>query len=177
MSTIRPALVAVCVIVCVVLQLSVFTQLAVAAVVPDIAMVFVIAAALARGPSYAAGLGFCAGLVLDLAPPADHTLGRWALTFVIVGYLAGLVRQDTNRSVVASAACVAASVFIGTSVFALSGIVLGESGVSIARALQVIPLAVLYDVAVALVLLPVARAVLVGRDSAPAQSRVGVGVR
>ena len=51
-----------------------------------------IAAALVRGPDYAALVGFAAGLVLDLAPPADHTAGRWALSLVLVGYLTGLAK-------------------------------------------------------------------------------------
>ena len=42
-------------------------------------------------------LGFAAGLLLDLAPPADHVAGRWALALVLVGYLAGRVRQDVRR--------------------------------------------------------------------------------
>jgi hypothetical protein len=30
-------------------------------------------------------LGFVAGLLLDLVPPADHEAGRWALALVVVG--------------------------------------------------------------------------------------------
>ena len=44
-----------------------------------------------------------AGLVLDLVPPADHEVGRWALVLTLVGYLAGLARDETRRSRVRAA--------------------------------------------------------------------------
>ena len=39
-------------------------------------------------------LGFVAGVLLDLAPPADHVAGRWALALVVVGYVAGRMRPE-----------------------------------------------------------------------------------
>jgi len=88
-------------VVCV--QLGPFSQLALGGVVPDLALLIVVAAAIARGPSYGALLGFAAGLTLDVAPPADHTMGRWALALAVVGYLAGQVRDDADHSVIAAA--------------------------------------------------------------------------
>ena len=90
----------------------------------------VIAAALLRGPEYAAVVGFAAGLVLDLAPPADHTAGRWALSLVLVGFLTGLAKPDADVSVVGKVVMVAAGAFIGTSVFASTGLILDDPGVS-----------------------------------------------
>ena len=43
--------------------------------------------------------------LLDLAPPADHVAGRWALALVLVGYVAGRVRQRASRP--APARCLA----------------------------------------------------------------------
>ena len=34
------------------------------------------------------------GLLLDLAPPADHVVGRWALALIVVGYVAGRMRTS-----------------------------------------------------------------------------------
>ena len=65
-------------------------------VVPNLCLLVVVAAALVRGPEQAAVLGFVAGLLLDLAPPADHVAGRWALALVVVGYVAGRMRPDTS---------------------------------------------------------------------------------
>jgi rod shape-determining protein MreD len=123
-------------------------------VVPDLVLLLVVAAGLARGPEYAAPLGFAAGLVLDLAPPADHVAGRWALALVLVALLAGRVRQDARRSPIAGLATVAVCSFIATSVFALSGVVLGDHALPASEMMQVIGIALLWDVVVAPLLLP-----------------------
>lgn len=141
-------------IVALTLQVGLFSQLAVAGVVPNLVLLVVIGAAIIRGPEYAAILGFVGGAMIDLAPPADHTAGRWALAFVIAAYLAGLVRRDADESAVAAVLTVAGCSFVATSVFALSGLVLGDPGVTVARAFTVVPLSVLYDVVVAPVVIP-----------------------
>lgn len=142
----RAMAVALLIVVTVTLQVSVFSNLSIGGVVPDLALLVVIGAALVRGPDYAAIVGFVAGLALDLAPPADATAGRWALAFVVVGYLTGLARQESDVSLLGTVAMVAAGAFIGTSVYALSGLVLGDPGVSVRSAFSVVPVAVGYDV-------------------------------
>lgn len=138
------------------LQVTVFGALSYQGVVPNLALLLVVAAALVRGPDFAAVLGFFAGLVVDLAPPADHVAGRWALALVVVGYLAGRVRHDASTSAVAALLTVAASSFVGTSVFVLSGMVLRDPAVAAGEALAVVPVAVLYDVLVTPFVLPLA---------------------
>jgi rod shape-determining protein MreD len=160
MRVLRVAAVAVLVVVTVTLQLSVFDHFALDGVVPDLALIVVVAAALVRGPEYAAAVGFAAGLVLDLAPPADHTAGRWALSFVIVGYLAGLAKPEGDSSWLARIVLVAAGAFVGTSQFALTGLVLGDPGVTVASVFDVVPRAVGYDVVIAPLALPVMLAAL-----------------
>ncbi len=154
MTVLRTAVMAGLVVLAVNLQVGFFATFAVNGVVPDVVLLVVVAAALVRGPEYAAALGFVAGLALDLAPPADHTAGRWALSLVVAGYLAGLVRLDADRSAVAAVVTVAASAFVATSAFALTGIVLDDPGVSVARVLTVVPTAVLYDVAITPLVVP-----------------------
>ena len=158
-TALRVAVVAVLIVVTVTLQISVFDHFAMRGVVPDIALLVVIAAAIVRGPNYAALVGFAAGLVLDLSPPADHTAGRWALSLVLVGYLTGMVRQETEHgrgdiSVVGTLVMVAAGAFIGTSVFALTGLVLQDPGVTVGAALEVVPTAVAYDLLLSPLVLP-----------------------
>ena len=79
-----------------VLQVSLFPHFAWHGIVPNLCLLVVVGAALTRGPQFAAVLGFVAGVLLDLAPPADHVAGRWALALVVVGYVAGRVRQDVK---------------------------------------------------------------------------------
>jgi rod shape-determining protein MreD len=132
--------------VAVVLQVALFDSVAYRGVVPNLALLIIVAAALVRGPEFAAVLGFLSGVALDLAPPADHVAGRWALALVVVGYLAGRVRHDARASALAAVVVVAASSFVGTSIFALSGMLLSDPALPVADALAVVPAAVGYDV-------------------------------
>jgi rod shape-determining protein MreD len=138
----------------VVLQVAVFSVISVDGVVPNLALLVVVAAALVRGPEFAALLGFLGGLVIDLAPPSDHVAGRWALALVVVGYLAGRVRHDAGSSALAALVTVAACSFVGTSIFALSGMLLQDPAVPVGEALRVIPVAVMYDVLITPFVLP-----------------------
>jgi rod shape-determining protein MreD len=153
-AILRGLLVTALIIVTVTLQVSVFSHFAVDGVAPDLALLLVIGAALVRGPTYASLVGFAAGLVLDLAPPADHTAGRWALALVLVGYLTGLAKADGTQSVSGTVLIVASGAFIGTSVYALSGLALGEQSVTVSSAVHVVPIAILYDVLLAPVVIP-----------------------
>lgn len=155
MTLIRAAILALVVALAVALQVAGFSFLSYDGVVPNLALLVVVAAALVRGPDFAATLGFFAGLAIDLAPPADHVAGRWALALVVVGYVAGRVRQDAGSSAAAAVLTVAAASFIGTSVFALSGLVLQDPSVPVGEALRVIPVAVVYDVLLTPFVLPV----------------------
>ena len=137
-----------------VLQVSVFPFVAWDGIVPNLCLLVVVGAALTRGAQFAAVLGFVAGVALDLAPPADHVAGRWALALVIVGYVAGRMRQDSRPSASAVLATVAASSFVGTSIFALSGVILGDGSVGFGELLQVILVALLWDVLLTPLVLP-----------------------
>ena len=153
--TLLRAFVAFCVVaLAVVLQLTLFPHFAWYGVVPNLALLVVVGAALVRGPQFAAVLGFVAGAIIDLAPPADHIAGRWALALVVVGYLAGRVRQDLKPTAGAVVLTVAASSFVGTSVFALSGLLLRDPVVDVAQMLQIILIAVLWDVLLTPFVLP-----------------------
>jgi rod shape-determining protein MreD len=156
MSLVRAGVLTCVLVVAVVLQVAVFSMLSFEGVVPNLALVVVVGAALVRGPQFAAVLGFVAGLALDLVPPADHVAGRWALALVVVGYLAGRVRNDAGTSAAGALVAVAACSFVGTSVFALSGMLLHDPAIPVGEVLHVIPVAVLYDVLVTPFVLPLA---------------------
>ena len=144
----------------VVLQVSFFGFFAYDGVVPNLVLLVVVGSALARGPELAVVLGFVGGLLVDLAPPADHIAGRWALALVVAGYLAGRVRSDAGRSPLVALATVAATSFVATSVFALSGLLLSEpalgpgAAVDLAGIGRVILVALLYDLLLAPFVLP-----------------------
>lgn len=154
MTALRALVAALAVCLAVVLQVSVFPHLAWEGIVPDLALLVVVAAALARGPQTAIALGFVAGVVLDLAPPADHLAGRWALALVLVGYVAGRVRQDARTNAWAAVVTVAACSFVGTSVFAISGLLVGDTTLAVGEILRVIGVSLLWDVLLAPLVLP-----------------------
>lgn len=154
MNATRPALVGVLVLAAVVLQVAVFSMFSVNGVVPNLALIVVVAATIARGTSFGAVVGFTAGVLLDFAPPADHTAGRWALALVLVAVLAGRVSTEARRSPVAGLLTVAGCSFVATSVFAISGLLLGEQVLAVGEIVQVIGIALLWDVALAPLLLP-----------------------
>ncbi len=154
MSAVRALVLTLALLLAVVLQVAVFSVLSVDGVVPNLVLLVVVAAALVRGPEFAAVLGFLGGLAIDLTPPTDHVAGRWALALVVVGYLAGRVRNDARTSPVAALVTVAACSFVGTSLFALSGMLLRDPVLPVGEALAVIPVCVLYDVLVTPFALP-----------------------
>ncbi|MEI5672558.1 MULTISPECIES: rod shape-determining protein MreD [unclassified Nocardioides] len=137
-----------------VLQVTLFPHLAWAGVVPNLCLLVVVASALVRGTQFAMLLGFGAGVLLDLAPPADHVAGRWALALVVVGYVAGRMRPDVRPTATAVVATVAACSFVGTSVFAISGLLLGDTSTGTGELLGVIAVAVVWDVLLTPLVLP-----------------------
>ncbi|MFS3127890.1 rod shape-determining protein MreD [Nocardioides sp. Bht2] len=158
MSLVRAGGAAIAVVVAVVLQVTVFSHLAWDGVVPNVALLVVVAAALVRGPQFGALVGFAAGVLVDLAPPADHLAGRWALALVIVGFMAGLVRQESRITVPMALGTVAAASFVGTSIFAISGLILDDGTVGVVEMLQVIGIGMVWDVALTPLLLPLTMA-------------------
>ena len=94
-----------------VLQVSLFPHVAWHGIVPNLSLLVVVAAALTVEAPFALLLGFTAGVALDLAPPADHVAGRWALALTVVAFLAARVRQDVRPTALAVVGTVAAASF------------------------------------------------------------------
>ena len=108
------------------LQASVAAQLPVAGARADLVVLVAIAAGLAAGPEAGAGVGFSAGLVLDLM--ASGPVGLSSLVYTLVGYSVGLLNAGVLRSSraipVASAAAASAAAMLA---YALGGEVLGQA--------------------------------------------------
>src|SRR5919108_2850129 len=85
------------VVVALVIQVSVLARLHLPGAVPDLLLLTVLCLAMVYGHVGGALVGFGAGLLADLAPPADHAAGRYALVLCVIGYLAGLVKPDKGR--------------------------------------------------------------------------------
>ena len=154
MTTARSLAAAAAVLLALLLQVSLFPHVAWQGVVPNLALLVVVGAALTRGPQFAMVVGFAAGALIDLAPPADHVAGRWALALTVVGYVAGRVRAESSPTATTVVGTVAASSFVGTSLFAITGLLVGDLSVGVGELLLVIGVAVLWDVVLTPFVLP-----------------------
>src|SRR5918998_1419338 len=146
MTTLRWLVALAAVTLALVLQVSFFPHLAWQGVVPNLCLLVVVAAALTIEAPFALLLGFTAGVALDLAPPADHVAGRWALALTVVAFLAVRVRQDVRPSALAVVGTVAGAPSPAPSISALSGMVLAAPAVSGGGLLGVVLGAVVGDV-------------------------------
>lgn len=130
----------------IILELSVLSRLPLPVATPDLVLLVVVALGLAWGPLPGSVVGFCSGLALDLVPPADHTIGRWALVLSAVGYLAGLAQDAVERSAFLPVLVVAVLAAGAGVLYAATGALIGDPRVDWQRVVQVVPTAVLYDV-------------------------------
>ncbi len=168
MTSVRVAVTGLALAVALVLQVSVFPRVSWQGVVPDLVLLVVVGAAFVRGPQFAMVLGFAGGVLLDLTPPADHVAGRWALALLVAGYVAGRVAQDVRSEsrqqarppVALVLVTVAACSFLATSVFALSGMVLRDPPMAVPDLLQVVVVAMLWDLLLAPLVVPLVMSAL-----------------
>lgn len=121
---------------------------------PDLALVCVVAFALAGGPTYGTVVGFVVGLSADVLPPADHTLGRLALAYAVVGYLAGLVEDAEERSVLTTVFFVALASGVAVILYAGIGALLGDPRITAAAVGRSLGATVIYDVVLAPFVVP-----------------------
>ncbi|MEU3557591.1 rod shape-determining protein MreD [Streptomyces fragilis] len=117
------------VVVALVIQISVLARLQLPGAVPDLLLLTVLGLALVYGHTGGALIGFTAGLLADLAPPADHAAGRYALVLCVVGYLVGLARPDNGRlrTAVGPMAVVVAAAVGSTLLYAGVGALVGDT--------------------------------------------------
>ena len=73
----------------------------------------VVALALVNGSLTGLVAGFCAGLAADIVPPADHTIGRYALVYCLIGYLCGLASRGDGPAAGRAVLRVAAGALAG----------------------------------------------------------------
>ncbi|MEV5876253.1 rod shape-determining protein MreD [Streptomyces sp. NPDC052101] len=117
------------VVVALVIQVSVLARLHLPGAVPDLLLLTVLGLAMVYGHVGGALVGFGAGLLADLAPPADHAAGRYALVLCVIGYAAGLIRPENGRlkSATGPMAVVVAAAIGSTLLYACVGALVGDT--------------------------------------------------
>ena len=146
MSGPRVVLTAVLVVVAIAVQVTFLSRLPLPGATPDLVLLVVVATALSGGPTVGLLTGFAAGLAVDLVPPADHEVGRWAFVLTVVGYLAGLAQAETRRSAFVPLAVVAAAAAGSVLLYAALGALLDDPNVTWSAVTGLLPTAVVYDV-------------------------------
>ncbi|MHB9861730.1 rod shape-determining protein MreD [Streptomyces sp. YIM S03343] len=144
------------VVVALVVQVSVLARLHLPGAVPDLLLLTVLALAMVYGHVGGALVGFGAGLLADLAPPADHAAGRYALVLCVVGYLAGLVKPETGqlKSATAPMIVVVAAAAGSTLLYAGVGALVGDTAARHVGLAGLLFSAALYDLLLAPFVVP-----------------------
>jgi rod shape-determining protein MreD len=139
------------VVVALVLQVCVLARLHLPGAVPDLLLLTVLGLALTYGHVGGALVGFGAGLLADLAPPADHAAGRYALVLCVIGYLAGLAKPDSGqlRSAAGPMFVVVAAAIGSTLLYALVGALVGDTAAQHVGLGKLLFTASLYDLLLA----------------------------
>jgi rod shape-determining protein MreD len=139
-----------------VIQVSVLARLHLPGAVPDLVLLTVLGLALVYGHVGGALIGFGAGLLADLAPPADHAAGRYALVLCVVGYLAGLARPENGRlkSATGPMAVVVVASIGSTLMYAGVGALVGDTAARHVGLPSLLFTAALYDLLLAPFVVP-----------------------
>ncbi|MFF2845755.1 rod shape-determining protein MreD [Streptomyces sp. NPDC058001] len=134
-----------------VIQVSVLARLQLPGAVPDLLLLTVLGLALVYGHVGGALVGFGAGLLADLAPPADHAAGRYALVLCVIGYLAGLAKPENGRlqSVVGPMLVVVGAAIGSTLLYAGVGALVGDTAARHVGLVSLLFTAALYDLLLA----------------------------
>ena len=117
---------------------------------PDLVLLAVAAIAVCTGPMTGMLAGFCGGLALDIAPPAAHLAGEYALVFCLVGYACGRARNAITyatgeQTMITSLTVMALGVAAGEAGKAALGMMLSDPDVTSPAIKHVLPVAIVYD--------------------------------
>lgn len=150
-----------------VLQVTVVNRLPLPWSGPDLVLLVLIGLAVVSGPTAGAVTGFAAGLLVDLMPPSATEVGRWALVFCLVGYLAGQFRMDARRSALIVVALVAGLSVFAVTAFSGIGLLVGDERITAALFVDNLAGTVLYDLFLAPFVVPAAMALARRTELAP----------
>lgn len=174
----RILLSAVLVVGALIVQVSVLARLQLPGAVPDLLLLVVLALAMVYGHTAGALTGFLAGLIADLAPPAEHAVGRYALVLCVIGYVAGLTKPDNSqhRSATVPMLVVASAAVGSTLLYAGVGTLVGDTAAGQVGLLPLLATATVYDLLLAPFVVPVVMWLARRTERAPITSDAsGVG--
>ena len=153
------------VVLAVVLQATVLARLPLPGAAPDLVLAVVVAAGLVEGSRTGMLLGLAAGLLTDLT--GDAELGRLALVYVVVGYLAGLLQDDVGGSPLVPAAVTGALAAVAVLLYAGEGVLLSDPRITGGALWRSLASTLPYCAVLAMVVFPLVGALLRRADRRP----------
>jgi rod shape-determining protein MreD len=149
------------IITAVLLQSTVFSQLRLLGVRPELLYLVTILVALQEGPNEGALVGFTAGLAQDMF--LDQPKGITALTLTLLGYTVGMARQYiVSPSPLVPTIVVAIATALGVAFYEIVTFLLGQFEASITYAVKVALLTALYNAILTPILSPLLRRIIEG---------------
>jgi len=117
---------------------------------PDLVLLVVVAVAVSTGPTTGMLAGFAGGLALDVAPPASHLAGEYALVFCLVGYACGRARRAILHSageltMWAALVLMAVGTAVGEAGKVALGLLFSDPNVTGPAVKHMLPVAIVYD--------------------------------
>lgn len=154
------ALIAV-IVTAILLQSTVFSQLRLLGVRPELLYLVTILIALQEGPNEGAIVGFTCGLAQDML--LDQPMGITALTLTLLGYAVGMARQYiVSPSPLVPTIVVAISTALGVAFYEIVTFLLGQFEAGFTYAFKVALLTALYNAVLTPILAPLLRRIVEG---------------
>jgi rod shape-determining protein MreD len=145
----------------VLLQSTVFAQLRLLGVRPELLFLVTIVIALLEGPTEGAFVGFIAGLAQDMF--LDQPKGITALTLTLVGYGVGMARQFiVSPSPLLPTIVVAIGTAVGMAFYEAVSFLLGSFSLPAGEGLRIALLTALYNAVLTPILYPLLRRIVEG---------------
>ncbi|MEU1214742.1 rod shape-determining protein MreD [Streptomyces sp. NPDC005791] len=165
------------VVVALVIQVSVLARLQLPGATPDLLLLVVLGLAFVYGPVSGTLIGFGAGLLADLAPPADHAAGRYALVLCVIGYLAGMARPEKGqlKSAFTPMAFVVVAALASTLLYAGVGSLVGDTAARHVGLGSLLFTAAVYDLLLAPFTVPLIMALARRTENDPVADSSGGG--
>jgi rod shape-determining protein MreD len=145
----------------VLLQSTVFSQLRLLGVRPELLYLVTILIALQEGPNEGAIVGFTCGLAQDML--LDQPKGITALTLTLLGYAVGMARQYiVSPSPLVPTIVVAIGTAVGVGFYEIVTFLLGQFDAGVTYAVRVALLTALYNAVLTPILSPLLRRIIEG---------------
>jgi len=145
----------------VLLQSTVFSQLQLLGVRPELLYLVTIVIALHEGPNEGAIVGFTCGLAQDMF--LDQPMGITALTLTLLGYAVGMARQYiVSPSPLVPTIVVAIATALGVGFYEIVTFLLGQFDAGFTYAVKVALLTAVYNAVLTPILSPLLRRIVEG---------------